>query len=80
MIFFILVFVIIDIFSEENEYTKKRQKELNEILEWLKKYKVPPKLYDMKGISMYRNENSIMNSFYSEKDIDKKVKEEFEKA
>ena len=75
-----IINIIIDIFSEENEYTKKRHKDLNEILEWLDKYKVPPKLYDIKGISMYKNENSIMNSFYSEKDIDKKVKEEFKNA
>ena len=71
-----IINIIIDIYEERNIYNQY-PKEITEILNWLNKNKVPPKLYSIKGISMYRDEQ--MN-FYYQGEISKDVKKEFEQV
>ena len=80
-----IINILIDIFSQQNDLLQKYKKSLNDILDWLQKYKIPPKLYDIKGIKMYKPNNHrdeyemMMYSQYS-REIDKKVKEDFDKV
>ena len=71
-----IINIIIDIYEERDIY-KQYPTEINEIYNWLNKNKVPPKLYSIKGISMYRDEQ--MN-FYYQSEISKDVKKEFEQV
>ena len=78
--------ILIDIFSQQNDLLQKYKKNLNDILDWLQKNKIPPKLYDIKGIKMYKPSNQqeqyemMMYSQYSHAEIDKKVREDFDKV
>ena len=82
-----IINIIIDIsyFSLENDnLTEKNQKILRDISDWLNKNNIPPKLYDIKGIKMYRKDDDVMaNMYYShsknKKDINKQIIEEFDK-
>ena len=73
-----IINIIIDIFSNAGELSEKNQKPLQEILDWLYKYPVPPKLYEIKGLMMYKPENES-HFFYYQGEPDKKEKEEFDK-
>ena len=42
---------------EQRELYKKYPKIIKEVSTWLKQYPIPPKLYQVKGLTMYRNEN-----------------------
>ena len=68
----VIVNIIIDIY-EENDIYINNTKELNGVLDWLNKYKVPPKYYDIRGIKMYRDEE--LNYYYQ---IDSNSKKAFE--
>jgi hypothetical protein len=78
--------ILIDIFSQQNDLLQKYKKNLNDILDWLQKNKIPPKLYDIKGIKMYKPSSQqeqyemMMYSQYSHAEIDKKVREDFDKV
>ena len=75
-----IINIIIDIYSNVRELNDKNQKVLQDILEWLNKYPIPPKLYEIKGITMYKPEENSSNSFYSfQREIDKNEKKEFDK-
>ena len=81
-----IINILIDIFSQQSDLLQKYIKNLNDILEWLQKYKIPPKLYDIKGIKMYEPGSQqeqyemMMLSQYSRAEIDKKAKDDFDKA
>ena len=81
-----IINILIDIFSQQSDLLQKYKKSLNDILDWLQKNKIPPKLYDIKGIKMYEPRSQqqqyemMMYSQYSHAEIDKKVKEEFDKV
>ena len=81
-----IINILIDIFSQQNDLLQKYKKNLNDILDWLQKYKIPPKLYDIKGIKMYEPSSQqqqyemMMYSQFSHGEIDKKAKEEFDKV
>ena len=71
-----IINIIIDIYEERDIY-KQYPKEITELLNWLNKNKVPPKLYSIKGISMYRDEQT---NFYYHSEISKDIKKEFEQV
>ena len=68
-----LVNLFIDIYEKKDIY-KKYPKEINEIYNWINKNKIPPKLYEIKGIKMYRDERD----YYHE--ISKDMKKEFDQV
>ena len=67
--------IIINIFESVNVDSKKYSKELNDILNWLNKFKVPPKFYEIKGIIMYKN----LPPMYHIKDMTPQQRSEFDK-
>ena len=73
-----IINIIINIFLEANKISDKNQKILNEISDWLKKNKIPPKLKNMKGIRMYRDQDIFVN-IYGKREVKKDVYEQFEK-
>ena len=73
----LLINILIDIYDERNDIYKKYPKEINEILNWLNKYKIPPKLYEIKGIKMYKDEDI---NYYYQSDISKDVRKEFDQV
>ena len=76
--------IIIDIYLRFKEKDKKKLNRLNELKEWLEKYKIPPKLYEIKGIEMYKTErkNKVHNSMYLDlknlTEVNKKLKDDFD--
>ena len=71
----VAVNIILNIFETSKIDSKKYLKDLNDILNWLNKYKIAPKYYEIKGINMYRD----LPSVYHMKDLGKEKKIEFEK-
>ena len=67
--------ILLNIFESTNIDTKKYLKDLNDILNWLNKFSVPPKHYEIKGINMYKD----LPAVYHSKVMDDKQKAEFEK-
>ena len=67
--------IILNIFESVNVDSKKYSKDLNDILNWLTKYKVPPKYYEIKGISMYKSYPAM----YHSKNMTPEQRIEFEK-
>ena len=73
-----IINIIIDIYLEQDNALEKKQKILNEIKEWLIINRIPPKLYEIKGIKMYKEEN--MTNFYNfQKETRKEIIEQFDK-
>ena len=70
-----IVNIILNIFETNKIDSKKYLKELNEILNWLNKYKISPKYFEIKGIIMYKD----LPAAYHMKDLGKEKKIEFEK-
>ena len=76
--------IIIDIYLRLKEKDKKKLNRLNELKDWLEKYKIPPKLYEIKGIEMYKTDrrNPVHNSMYLDlknlTEVNKKLKEDFD--
>ena len=71
-----IINILIDIFSQQSDLLQKYKKNLNDIAEWLKKYKIPPQYdKDLKGIKMYKpgNQQYDMSMYYSQVGVDKKV-------
>ena len=77
-----IINIIIDIFSRSKEFAKKKSKQLNEIKEWLQKNKIAPKLYEIKGIEMYKD-NPIHKSLFIDlkniTEVNQKLKDDFDK-
>ena len=74
--------IIIDIYLHWKEKDKKKLSRLNEIKDWLEKYKVPPKLYEIKGIDMYKNDEIHSSMFLNLKnltEVDKKLKDDIDR-
>jgi hypothetical protein len=74
--------IIIDIYLHWKEKDKKKLSRLNEIKDWLEKYKVPPKLYEIKGIDMYKNDKIHSSMFLNLKnltEVDKKLKDDVDR-
>ena len=70
--------IILDIFEVRN-MINKFSKEFKEISSWLNKFKIPPKYYEIRGISMYKDDESSCYYYY-QRDISKDFKREFENA
>ena len=70
-----VVNIIINLFESVNIDSKKYSKELNDILNWLNKFKIPPKFYEIKGIAMYKN----LPPMYHMKDMTPQQRAEFDK-
>ena len=70
-----VVNIIINLFESVNIDSKKYSKELNDILNWLTKFKIPPKFYEIKGIAMYKN----LPPMYHIKDMTPQQRAEFDK-
>jgi hypothetical protein len=70
-----VVNIIINLFESVNIDSKKYSKELNDILNWLNKFKIPPKFYEIKGIVMYKN----LPPMYHMKDMTPQQRAEFDK-
>ena len=68
----LIVNIITDIFEERKIY-KNYIKKLNEVIDWLNKFKIPPKFYEIKGIKMYKDEE-----LNYQKNLDLNIKKEFE--
>jgi hypothetical protein len=68
-----IVNMIIDLFEEKN-MIKNYARGINDVYNWLNKYKVPPKYYDIRGIDMYRNEDCYYPPMESS------LKKEFDKV
>ena len=47
--------IIINLFESTEIDINKYSGKLNEIINWLNKYKIPPKYYEIKGINMYKD-------------------------
>ena len=73
-----IINIIIDIYLEEDIASDKKPKILNEIKEWLIKNKIPPKLYEIKGIKMYKIEN-MRNMYNYQNETRKEIIEQFDK-
>ena len=71
----IVVNIILNIFESTDIDSKKYFKELNEMLNWLTKYKIPPKRYEIKGITMYKD----LPPIYHRKEMDQNQKNEFDR-
>ena len=67
--------IILNIFESINIDNKKYIKELNDISNWLKKFKFPPKYYEVKGINMY----SDLPLIYHKKEMNNNQKADFER-
>ena len=67
--------IILNIFESINIDNKKYIKELNDILNWLTKFKFPPKYYEVKGINMY----SDLPLIYHKKEMNNNQKADFER-
>ena len=70
--------IIMDILEERN-YISKYSKEFKEISNWLNKFKIPPKYYEIRGIYMYCDDNSSC-IYYYQREITKDFKKEFEQV
>ncbi len=68
-----IVNMIIDLFEEKN-MSENYIKELNEILNWLKRNMIPPRYYSIKGINMYREEKVYYQP------MDESFKKDFDKV
>ena len=66
---------ILNIFESIKIDNKKYLKDLNDILNWLNKFKVPPKHYEIKGINMYKQ----LPAQYHRKEMNERQKSEYEK-
>jgi len=67
--------IIINIFESVNVDSKKYSKELNDMINWLTKFKIPPKYYEIKGIIMYKN----LPSMYHIKNMTPQERSDFDK-
>ena len=70
-----IVNILLNIFETSEIDIKKYSKELNEILNWLIKYPVPPKHYEIRGMNMYKDQPPV----YHYKEMSKEQKAQFEK-
>ena len=70
-----IVNILLNIFETSEIDIKKYTKELNEILNWLIKYPVPPKHYEIRGMNMYKDQPPA----YHYKEMSKEQKAQFEK-
>ena len=50
-----IINIIIDIYLRGGEFVKKRMKQILEVKDWLEKNKIAPKLYQIRGIEMYKD-------------------------
>ena len=74
--------IIIDIYLRKKETDKKKLAKLNEIKEWLDKNKIAPKLYEIKGIDMYKDipiHSSMFLDLKNLTEVNKKLKDEYDK-
>ena len=67
--------MLIAIFESINIDSRKYSKELNDILNWLTKNKIPPKFYEIKGMTMYKN----LPNAYHVKEMTKEQRIDFDK-
>ena len=74
----VIVNIIIDLF-EGKDMSTKYVRELNEVLSWLNKYKIPPKINEIKGIRMYKDEDLSRNYYYYQS-MDQSFRKDFEKV
>ena len=74
--------IIIDICLRDKKFSQKKLKQLNEIKEWLQKNKIAPKLYEIKGIEMYKV-TPINKALYMDlkniSEVNQKLKDEFDR-
>ena len=77
-----IINIIIDIYLRGEEFTKKRLNKINEIKDWLEKNKIAPKLYEIRGIEMYKD-TPIHKSLYIDlkniSEVNQRLKDEFDK-
>ena len=77
-----IINIIIDIYLRGNDFVKKKLKNLNEVKDWLEKNKIAPKLYQIKGIEMYKD-TPIHSSLYIDlkniTEVNQKLKDDFDK-
>ena len=78
-----IINIIIDIYLHGSEYTKKKNNRMKliDIKEWLEKNKIAPKLYEIKGIEMYKDTPIHRSLFIDLKkltEVNKKLKEEYD--
>ena len=77
-----IINIIIDIYLRWKEKDKKKLNRLNEIKDWLEKYKIAPKLYEIKGIEMYKDipiHSSMFLDLKNLTEVNKKLKDDFDK-
>ena len=76
-----IVNIIIDIYLRKKETDKKKLNKINEIKEWLEKNKIAPKLYEIKGIDMYKDipiHRSMFLDLKNLTEVNKKLKEDYD--
>ena len=75
--------IILDIYCKGGESLKKKLSKLNDIKDWLEKNKIAPKLYEIKGIEMYKDTPIHPALYMNIKNLtegNKKLKNDFDKA
>ena len=77
-----IINIIIDVYLRGEEFTKKRLNKISEIKDWLEKNKIAPKLYEIRGIEMYKD-TPIHKSLYIDlkniSEVNQRLKDEFDK-
>ena len=71
-----IINILLNLF-EKKDISKKYTKEINDILSWLNKFKVPPKFNEIRGIRMYREEEI---NYYYLSNLSKDMIKEFEQV
>ena len=75
-----LIELFTNYFNVLNPYINEFSNNIKEVMQWVKKYPISPKLYPIEGISMYKDNNVAYKQYINEKEKMEFIEEQVRKS
>ena len=75
-----LIELFTNYFGIMSPYINEFSNNIKEIMQWIKKYPISPKLYPIEGISMYKDNNVVYKQYINEKEKIEFIEEQVRKS